>query len=48
MTETHHGRVKRAAYETQHGHTEITVIIPGKHHPQPGELIAITTKENTK
>ena len=48
MTETHYGRVKRAAYETQNGHTEITVIVTGKHHPQPGDLIAITTKASTK
>lgn len=47
-TETMFGRVKRAAYETQQGHTEITVTIPGKHHPQPGERIAITLKEGTK
>lgn len=48
MTETKFGRVRRAAYETQQGHTEITVIIPGEHHPQPGETIAITLKADTK
>lgn len=48
MTETHYARVKRAAYETNQGHTEITVIVPGRFDTQPGELVGIITKESKK
>lgn len=48
MSAIEYGRVKRAAYETHRGQTEITVIVPGRFDTQPGELVGIITKESKK
>lgn len=43
---TDFARVKSAAYEPAANRTAVTIHIPGKHDLQPGELVAITTREN--